>query len=86
MADGFFCCIFVVQNSLTMNKIRYINMCIVEFGKKFGMSAFLSHKYLKEYQGLAFLDRCYEAEHQLSLDDAIDDLKNYCKRHGGTLE
>lgn len=86
MADGFFCCIFVGKNSLTMNKIRYINMCIVEFGKKFGMSAFLSHKYLKEYQGLAFLDKCYEAEHQLSLDDAIDDLKNYCKRHGGTLE
>ena len=69
-----------------MNKIRYINMCIVEFGKKFGMSAFLSHKYLKEYQGLAFLDRCYEAEHQVSLDDAIHDLVVYCKRNGGSIE
>ena len=71
---------------MAMNKIRYLNMCIVEFGKMFGMSAYLAYKYLKEYQGLYFLDKCYEAEHQLSLDDAIDDLKNYCKRHGGTLE
>ena len=69
-----------------MNKIRYLNMCIVEFGKMFGMSAYLAYKYLKEYKGLYFLDKCYEAEHQLSLDDAIDDLNNYCKRHGGTLE
>ncbi len=68
-----------------MNKIRYINMCIVEFGKKFGMSARLSHQYLKRYSGLAFLDRCYEAEHQMSLEQALDDLKIYCKRHGGTI-
>ena len=46
-----------------MNKIRYINMCIVEFGRKFGMSALFSYQYLKQFRGLAFLDKCYEAEH-----------------------
>jgi hypothetical protein len=69
-----------------MNKIRYINMCIVEFGKKFGMTAQLSYQYLKKYKGISFLDKCYEAEHLLSLNDALTDLKVYCKRNGGTIE
>jgi hypothetical protein len=68
-----------------MNKIRFINMCIVEFGKLFGMQPALAFNYLKEYGGLSFLDKCYEAEHQLSLDDVMSDLTIYCQRHGGTL-
>jgi len=68
-----------------MEKIRYINLCIVEFGKRFGMSPKVSFNYLKEYEGLNFLDKCYEAEHQMSLDDAISDLRFYCARHGGTI-
>lgn len=60
-------------------------MCIVEFGKRFGMSPVLSFNYLKTYLGLAFLEKCYDAEHLLSLDDTLDDLVAYCKRHGGTL-
>ncbi|MBR1449639.1 MAG: DUF3791 domain-containing protein [Prevotella sp.] len=68
-----------------MSKIRYINMCIVEFGKKFGMPTHMSFQYLKRYSGLAFLDKCYEAEHQLSLEQALSDLKIYCQRHGGSI-
>lgn len=68
-----------------MNKIKYINMCITEFGKRFGMSPALAFKYLKTYCGLTFLDNHYEAEHLLSLDDAISDLIAYCKHNGGTL-
>lgn len=65
-----------------MDKIRFMNMCIVEFGKKLGMSAYWSYQYLKEYKGLDF---CYEAEHLLSLDDTLSDLQTVCKRNGGTL-
>ena len=32
-----------------------------------------------------FLEECYEAEHQLSLRDAVDDLSAVCKRNGGGL-
>ena len=60
-------------------------MCIVEFGKKFGMTAQLSYQHLKRYYGLVFLDKCYEAEHLLSLEETLRDLKVYCKRHGGTI-
>ena len=68
-----------------MNKIRYINMCIVEFAKSFNMSAKISFNYLKQYKGLDFLDKCFEAEHQMSLKDSLNDLIVICKRNGGTL-
>ena len=68
-----------------MNKIRYINLCIVEFAKKHRMSLQVAFNYLHQYNGLAFLDRCYEAEHLLSLEDALEDLKIYCQRHGGAI-
>ena len=68
-----------------MDKIRYINMCIVEFGKKFGMPASISYNYLKEHKALNFLDECYAAEHTLSLDDALDDIQTISRRHGGTI-
>ncbi len=68
-----------------MKKIRYINLCIVEFGKRNGMSAMLAFNYLNTYKGFAFLDRNYEAEHLLPLEDTLTDLADYCRRHGGTM-
>ena len=60
-------------------------MCIVEFSKKFKMPAKMGFNYLKQYGGLDFIDRCYEAEHQISLEETIRDLIKVCKRSGGTL-
>lgn len=34
-----------------MNKIRYINLCIVEFGKRNGMPTALAFNYLNKYKG-----------------------------------
>lgn len=68
-----------------MNKIRYINMCIVEFGKKFRMPAHIAFNYLKEYQALSFLDKHYEAEHLLPLADTLNDMRTLCRRNGGTI-
>ena len=33
----------------------------------------------------AFLDKHYEAEHTLSIDDAVEDIAVICHRHGGAL-
>ena len=32
------------------------------------------------------MNECYEAEHTVSLNDAIEDLTEICKRNGGTIE
>lgn len=68
-----------------IQKIRYINCCIQEFAKKFKLSPKWAHSYLHTHRGIYFLDKCYEGEHLLSLNDAVSDLAVYCRRHGGTL-
>ena len=68
-----------------MEKIRYINLCIVEFVRKFGISAKIAFNYLKMHKGLEFLDRNYEAEHLMPLNDTIHDLSILCKRNGGAI-
>ena len=49
------------------------------------MPTTLAFNYLNTYKGFSFLERNYEAEHLLPLDDTLDDLADYCKRHGGTM-
>ena len=66
--------------------INYIVICISEFAKQKSISTKDVYNYLKEYKGLEFLDECYEAEHTLSLDDAVEDLTIICKRNGGNIE
>lgn len=66
--------------------IDYIVICINEFAKQFTIKPSESYKYLKQHKGIEFLRENYEAEHTLSLDDAIDDLKQVCQNNGGTLQ
>jgi len=42
--------------------------------------------YLYKYKGLDFLIDCFDAEHTLSLSDAVDDLTLVCKNNGGSIE
>lgn len=39
----------------------------------------------KDIAGISFLDECYEAEHQQTVETAIEDLATVCKIHGGEL-
>jgi hypothetical protein len=38
------------------------------------------------YKGIDFLVDCYDAEHTLSLNDAVDDLTLVCKSNGGSIK
>ena len=73
------------MNAELKNKIEYIVVCISEFANRHTLSFTQAFNYLDFYKGIDFLDKCYEAEHQFSIDDAIDDLTDYCRRHGGAL-
>ena len=68
-----------------MDKIRYINLCIVEFGRKFRMPVNVAFNYLKQHKALEFIDRHYSAQHLLPLDDTLRDLQAYCRKNGGTI-
>jgi hypothetical protein len=73
------------MNNQLKNRIEYIVVCISEFANRHKLSSRQAFNYLDFYKGIDFLDKCYEAEHQFSIEDAIDDLTEYCQRHGGLL-
>ena len=71
-----------------MNNIKrlyYYVMCISAFARSKELNQKDAYNYLDEYKGIDFLDECYEAEHCLSLDDAVDDLTTVCKNNGGSV-
>ena len=43
-------------------------------------------RYLIRFNGIDFLTEHYEAEHLLSLDDAIQDLTQVCLNNGGGIQ
>ena len=67
------------------NRIEYTVMCISEFSQRHSLPPQKAYKYLKDYGGMAFLKDCYEAEHQLSIIDAVNDLTQVCRNQGGKL-
>jgi hypothetical protein len=59
--------------------------CISAFASHYELSIKQAYSYLKWFKGISFLDECYEAEHQLSIKDAVSDLSVICHRNGGAL-
>ncbi|MCL1837571.1 MAG: DUF3791 domain-containing protein [Treponema sp.] len=68
------------------SRVQYYIMCVSAFSGKKGVDRQNAFNYLYEHQGIEFLIDCYEAEHTLSFDDAVDDLTQVCKNNGGTIE
>ncbi len=61
-------------------------MCVRNFARRMQLSDKSAFNYLYEHKGIAFLDEYYNAEHLLSIDDAVDDLIHVCKLNGGVLQ
>lgn len=68
------------------NRIQYYVMCISAFSNKKGLKERDAFNYLYKFKGIEFLVDCYEAEHTLSLEDAVDDLTRVCRNNGGNIE
>ena len=73
------------MSETTRKQLNYVVACIHAFAQKNRMNQRDAYLYLNKYQGLSFLTDCYEAEHTLSIEDALDDLETVCKRNGGSL-
>lgn len=63
------------------NIINYLVVCVNDFADRHGYTLAESFDYLSKYKGLEFLEDCYDAEHTLSLDDALDDIESVCKKN-----
>lgn len=67
------------------NKIEYLVSCVGEFAVRHSLSNSQAYLYLKRFLGLDFLIKFYDAEHLLSIDEAVADLTVICHRNGGAL-
>jgi len=66
-------------------RLLYYVMCVSAFSRVKNMSQKDAYNYLEEFKCIDFLEDCYDAEHQLSIDDAVDDLTTICKNNGGAI-
>lgn len=66
-------------------RMTYFIYCINAFAERYHLTPKQAFAYLHRFKDMEFLDECYEAEHQLSINDAVDDLTIICKRNGGGI-
>ena len=74
-----------MMSDLERNMINYMVVCVNDYADRHGLSYAETFDYLLRNKGLEFLEDCYDAEHTLSLDTALDDLEAVCKRNEGMV-
>lgn len=67
------------------DKLEWTVIFILEFGRRYGLNMKQSFNYLSRYKGIDFIDRNYGYVHTQSFESVIDDISEYCVRHGGAL-
>lgn len=73
------------QVAADADMVHYIVMSLGLFGRTHGLTRKEACNYLARYKGLEFSIDNYEAEHQLSLQDCVDDMQAVCRRNGGAV-
>ena len=67
------------------DKIEWTIIFVWEFGRKYGLTMKQAFNYLSRFMGIDFIDRHYGYVHTQSFASMVDDIAEYCHRHGGTL-
>lgn len=74
-----------MERNQTYNVIEYVVACVSEFADRFKLTTAQAYAYLRRFKAIDFLVDCYDAEHTLSIDDAVEDMKNVCLNNGGRI-
>jgi len=53
-----------------------------DFAARHAMTPAYAFSFLEKNGGLSFLSDCYDVEHTQSIETAVDDLTEVCRRHG----
>lgn len=83
--DATYCKRLIMGQKEISNRIEYIVSCVGEFALRHSLTNSQAYHYLKRFFGIEFLVKFYEAEHQLSIDDAVNDVTMVCHRNGGAI-
>ena len=66
-------------------RINYTVACVSEFANKHDLTQKAAFQFLYDYKAIDFLKGCYDIEHTLSFDDAIEDMERICANNGGVI-
>ncbi|MDR1992910.1 MAG: DUF3791 domain-containing protein [Nitrososphaerota archaeon] len=75
----------VAAENKTYKILSYVVLCIKKFADAFNLSFIEAYRYLENYDGLQFIINHYEIEHTLSINDAIEDMQDICRKNGGLV-
>ena len=75
----------MIMETVNKNLVNWAVVCVNEFARNWKLTPKTAFQYLLAFGGIRFLKEHYEAEHQLSLDDTVDDLGIICRNNGGSL-
>ena len=71
------------------NKVEYIVVMIAEFAKAKHLTESQAFRYLKRFDAIKFLNEHYGIAHTfahtLRMEDVLNDITDYCRRHGGAI-
>jgi hypothetical protein len=70
---------------VNVGQVHYYVMCVGEFAKVKSMNTRDAFNYLHANKGIEFLSECYDVEHTLSLENAVEDLVQVCRNNGGDI-
>jgi hypothetical protein len=73
------------MEGVNVSLINWAVVCVSEFAKAHRLPHKAAFRYLHDFGGIGFIKEHYEAEHLLSLDDAVEDLGIICRNNGGYL-
>lgn len=71
------------HKNIDNQKIHWSVICVNEYAKYKELTPKAAFNYLYKHGGIDFLKEHYEAEHQLSFDDVVEDLEIICQRNEG---
>ena len=71
--------------NISRKHVHYYVLCIGAFARQNNINCVEAFNYLYMYKGIEFLIDCYDAEHTLSLQDAVEDLTILCRNNGGSI-
>lgn len=70
----------------TLDTIGFVTMIVNLFAKKHKFSEPVAYHYLSRFGGTKLLVNHYGYLHTQDYDQVVDDLSDYCRRQGGTLQ
>ena len=70
---------------VSKDMIHYVIMTMGLFARQNKLTRKEACNYLSRFKGLDFSINNYETEHQLSLQDCVDDMRAICSQNGGGI-